>query len=1141
MAAIKSTLALHGNSTTIPFGLNFSRTSSASRVNALGLVETIAAGNIRLDYNPSVSGELYGWLLEETSTNSFLQSQNFAQTWSTAGDGDIQSDTDKAPDGVVTSADTLKSGSGGTVRVAVVQAGLTFVSGTKYTVSVWAKKKELDYLEISDKLDATSVTYAKTFKISDGTLGVSDGAVVDATIKAYPNDWYRCSVTFTASDGMATVFLKARSDNDASTTSTVSIDHGICLWGAQVEEKEYATSYIPTTTGTTTRAADVAYIQEENPSWNWDIGTTLFINATPLYTGGTNKPIYHYQDSTNKNFVTLLNTGNVKIFSDVNGTSTNQLDADPFTTGFSMSDRIQFKNMISLKKDSAHMAQNGALSTTLAGDTNIIVPLNSSSHTYTIKFFHGQGLTSSSGWLKDFLIWSNIVADDILKSDTLVGSGLGTTNADLYNQISDLSVTEAKIVAGAVTTDKIADNAITTAKIAFEVIVADDLDANAITVSKIQDGAVATDKIADNAVTGAKIAMGSDAAGDVLYYSGTDYVKLAKGNNGEVLTLASGLPSWAPDSTDVAGTTIGGVSGDLSGTIATATINNGAITNAKLGANAVDGDKLADDAVDSEHYTNLSIDTAHIGNLQVTDGKIAATTITGAKIAATTIESGNLVNGAVTNTKLGTDSVDGTKLADNAVDSEHYTDLSIDTAHIADLQVTNGKLASNAVTTIKITDLNVTEVKIANGAVTNAKLGADAVNGDKLTDNAVDSEHYVDGSIDTAHIADLQVTNGKIANATITGAKIAATTIESSNIANNAVTNSKILNNAVTTNKVADNQITIGKLAVTDGTSGQVLSTNGAGVLSFIDDTDTTIGDAAVGGDVTGTISNIQIAANAVGETEIANGAVTNDKLAANSITSDKILLDVIVAEDLAANSVTFSELQDGAVRTAKIQANAVDGTKIAMTSDARGDILYYNGTDYARLEKGTSGHVLTMGANDPAWGSAPVSQSDIGAYPVGGDVTGSVSSITIPANTITSAMIAPGVIVAQDIATNAVNGTHIAIGSDAAGDVMYYNGTDYVRLAKGTAGQVLKINAGATAPEWAADIDTDIGDAAVGGMVSGTLANISIAAGVVTPTMLSASGTASSSTFLRGDGQWATPVTVETDPTAVTMAIALG
>ena len=40
-------------------------------------------------------------------------------------------------------------------------------------------------------------------------------------------------------------------------------------------------------------------------------------------------------------------------------------------------------------------------------------------------------------------------------------------------------------------------------------------------------------------------------------------------------------------------------------------------------------------------------------------------------------------------------------------------------------------------------------------------------------------------------------------------------------------------------------------------------------------------------------------------------------------------------------------------------------------------------------------------------------------------------------------------------------------MGSDAAGDILYYNGTDYVRLAKGTAAQQLAINSGATAPEW--------------------------------------------------------------------------
>ena len=34
-------------------------------------------------------------------------------------------------------------------------------------------------------------------------------------------------------------------------------------------------------------------------------------------------------------------------------------------------------------------------------------------------------------------------------------------------------------------------------------------------------------------------------------------------------------------------------------------------------------------------------------------------------------------------------------------------------------------------------------------------------------------------------------------------------------------------------------------------------------------------------------------------------------------------------------------------------------------------------------------------------------------------------------------------------------------------GDTIYHNGTDNVRLAKGTANQVLAMNSGATAPEW--------------------------------------------------------------------------
>ena len=62
----------------------------------------------------------------------------------------------------------------------------------------------------------------------------------------------------------------------------------------------------------------------------------------------------------------------------------------------------------------------------------------------------------------------------------------------------------------------------------------------------ISDDAVTTAKILDNQVTGAKIAMGSDAQGDILYYDGTDYVRLGAGASGQVLQSggAEANPSW---------------------------------------------------------------------------------------------------------------------------------------------------------------------------------------------------------------------------------------------------------------------------------------------------------------------------------------------------------------------------------------------------------------------------------------------------------------------------------------------------------------------------------------------------------------------------------------------------------------------
>jgi|LWDU01.1.fsa_nt_gi hypothetical protein len=52
-------------------------------------------------------------------------------------------------------------------------------------------------------------------------------------------------------------------------------------------------------------------------------------------------------------------------------------------------------------------------------------------------------------------------------------------------------------------------------------------------------------------------------------------------------------------------------------------------------------------------------------------------------------------------------------------------------------------------------------------------------------------------------------------------------------------------------------------------------------------------------------------------------------------------------------------------------------------------------------------------------------------------------------------------------MAIQKISGVTIGLTSQASGDVAYFDGTDWVRLAKGEAGQVLTMNETVTAPEW--------------------------------------------------------------------------
>ena len=220
-----------------------------------------------------------------------------------------------------------------------------------------------------------------------------------------------------------------------------------------------------------------------------------------------------------------------------------------------------------------------------------------------------------------------------------------------------------------------------------------------------------------------------------------------------------------------------------------------------------------------------------------------------------------------------------------------------------------------------------------------------------------------------------------------------------------------------------------------------------------------------------------------------AGAATFNDKIVATEL---DISGDVAVGDDLSLDS-------DAAV------LNFGADSDVSLTHVADTALLLNSSRQLQFGDSGTYIHQSADGVLDL------VSDTEIeinattidinGNVEVSGDLTVSGDDITMGTNTSGAALIADGtnfnpVVISGDIAiatngaasiqANSVDGTHIALGSDAAGDIMYYNGTNYVRLAKGDDDQVLTLSSGI--PSWAAGggggssaaDDITAGDAAV-------------------------------------------------------------
>jgi len=188
---------------------NFSRASSATRVNADGLIEQVP-------YN----------LLQ--------QSNQFNTTWTTTRasltSGESGYDGSSNAWAMV---DTTDNSTHLLVQTLTISEG-------KATFSVYAKAGAVDFIVF--RFEGATVDYAY-FDLSNGTIGTVDANYTNVKITDAGNGWYKCEATNESVD--KAVILSAQSDNDPTYAGAGTT--AIYIQDAQVNIGSTAKPYFPTT------------------------------------------------------------------------------------------------------------------------------------------------------------------------------------------------------------------------------------------------------------------------------------------------------------------------------------------------------------------------------------------------------------------------------------------------------------------------------------------------------------------------------------------------------------------------------------------------------------------------------------------------------------------------------------------------------------------------------------------------------------------------------------------------------------------------------------------------------------------------------------------------------------------------------
>jgi hypothetical protein len=334
--------------------VTFTRASSGTFVGSAGVLQTAATDVPRFDHNPT-TGESLGLLVEESRTNLLVQSNGFDTTWANVNSTETAA-SGTAPDGTNAAWDLKDTVDGAATQHSISQT-ISFTSGTVYTFTIWAKAGTLS--SVSPTLPASAFTsiLVTRFDLTSGTVATTPAGTT-CTISSFPNGWYRCSMSATATV-TASGSCAIRIANSSSSTYQGDGTGTILIWGAQLEAGAFPTSYIPTTTATVTRAADVASITGSAfSSWYRQDEGTVFTEYRDPGVSGTNRTPFAISDGTSGNRIQFF----------VNGTTTvnnRHIVAGVGNNPGNLSAALNSRNRhaISAAVGSCNAASNGTLAT----------------------------------------------------------------------------------------------------------------------------------------------------------------------------------------------------------------------------------------------------------------------------------------------------------------------------------------------------------------------------------------------------------------------------------------------------------------------------------------------------------------------------------------------------------------------------------------------------------------------------------------------------------------------------------------------------------------------------------------------------------------------------------------------------------